>query len=75
LTGLLDGLDRQLPPSGHSTSRSRASYALFGPAGKRRRWSRGRRISLSADHRNRLRTTCGIILFDRPSEDALVFAQ
>lgn len=58
----------------HSPSRTRASYALFGPAGERRRWPRGRRIPVSADHRDRLRTTCGITLFDRPSEEALVFA-
>ena len=58
----------------HSTSRRRWSCAIFGRSGERRGWRRSRPIALSAEHRDRLRRRCGIVLFDVPSDDALLFA-
>ena len=58
----------------HSTSRRRASYAIFGPSGERGRWRRGRRIGVTATHVRELRNRCAIELFEVPSEDALTFA-
>ena len=58
----------------HMTSRRKYSVALFGAAGERRSWPKGRTHPITQEHKDRLRDTCGITIFDTPSEDELVIA-
>lgn len=58
----------------HRTARRPFAVALFGPAGELLAWSRGRRVRISAEHRARLASRCGIVVFDVPAEDELIFA-
>jgi hypothetical protein len=57
----------------HRTARTPFAVALFGPAGEQRRWSGGRRVDIGEDHRARLASRCGVVVFDVPAEDELVF--
>jgi hypothetical protein len=57
----------------HSTSRRHFSVAIFGPSGERS-WPKGLRAPISEKVRRRLRETHGIVLFDLPATDELVFA-
>jgi hypothetical protein len=57
----------------HRTARRPFAVALFGPAGERHAWKAGRRVAIGADHRQRLAARCGVVLFDVPAEDELVF--
>ena len=61
--------------SRHLTSRRPYSVALFGSAGERSAWPKGRAVPLASDHRERLRRRCGVTLFDIPFEDELLFAK
>lgn len=57
----------------HRTARRPFVVALFGPAGEQRAWNGGRRVAIGADHRDRLASRCGVVVFDVPAEDELVF--
>lgn len=57
----------------HSTSRRHFCLAIFGPSGEGS-WSKGRQVPISRSVRDRLRKTHGVVLFDIPSTDELVFA-
>ena len=57
----------------HSTWRRHFSVAIFGPSGERN-WPKGRQVPISENVRRRLRETHGIVLFDFPATDELVFA-
>jgi hypothetical protein len=57
----------------HSTSRRHFSVAIFGPSGEGS-WRKGLRVPISEKVRLRLREAHGIVLFDLPATDELVFA-
>jgi len=57
----------------HSTWRRHFSVAIFGPSGERN-WRKGRQVPISESVHRRLRETHGIVLFDLPATDELVFA-
>jgi hypothetical protein len=57
----------------HRTARRPFAVALFGSAGERHAWNAGRRVAIGDDHRERLAARCGVVLFDVPAEDELVF--
>jgi hypothetical protein len=57
----------------HRTARRPFAVALFGRAGERRAWRAGRRVDIGVDHRHRLAARCGVVVFDVPAEDELVF--